>query len=182
MTSAEDQILIKRSIAGDRAAQGELYRRYVNAMYHTAVRIVAEPAIAKDLTQDVFIKVFQELKKYRGEATLGAWIKRITVNTCLSFLKKQGRLHKEALNEETFLIPDEVANIETPIDIKVIHEAIKSLPSGCRTVLSLFLLEGYRHKEIAGILNISESTSKSQYHRGKHLLKENLKSIYQNES
>mgnify|MGYP001060609180 CR=1 FL=1 len=181
MISPEDQVLIDRSLAGHRSAQGELYRKYAKAMYHIAARMVPERQLATDLTQDVFVKVFEELKRFRGESTLGAWIKRITINTCLNHLKKAGRLREDELNEGLLLIPDEEDRISKDVDMKSIHNAIKELPDGSRTVLNLYLLEGYRHKEIAEIMGITESTSKTQYRRGKILLQDKLKAVYYNE-
>lgn len=181
MTSSEDQVLIDRSLAGNRAAQGELYRKYAKAMYHIAVRMVPEQQIARDLTQDVFMKVFEELKSFRGESTLGAWIKRITINICLNYLKKAGRLKNNELNEEILEMPSIESTVRPDVDMKQIHEAIKELPDGSRTILNLYLLEGYQHKEIAEILQITESTSKTQYRRGRLMLKEKLKKIYYNE-
>jgi len=181
MISPEDQVLIERSLAGHRSAQGEIYRKYAKAMYHIAVRMVVERNTATDLTQDVFMKVFEELDKFRGESTLGAWIKRITVNTCLNYLKKAGRLREDELNERVMLIPEKEEPVSKEIDMKSIHEAIKELPDGSRTILNLYLLEGYQHKEISEILGITESTSKTQYRRGKLLLREKLKVIYYNE-
>lgn len=182
MISPEDQVLIERSLAGHRSAQGDIYRKYVKAMYHIAVRMVPERQIATDLTQDVFIKVFEELGRFRGESTLGAWIKRIMINTCLNHLKKAGRLREDELNEGVLMLPDDsIREVSKDVDMKAIHNAIKELPDGSRTILNLYLLEGYQLKEIAEILGITESTSKTQYRRGKLILQEKLKSVYYNE-
>ena len=178
MISKENQLLINKSLSGNRLAQGDIYRKYVKAMYHIAVRMVSQPAIAKDLTQDVFVKVFEELGQFRGASTLGAWIKRITINTCLNHLRREGLLKKEQWNDSLIEVAEEPNDLIDTVDMKIIHEAIKALPTGSRTVLTLYLLEGYRHNEIAEILDISLSTSKTQYRRGKQLLKERLKSIY----
>jgi len=180
MISKENQLLISKCLAGNRLAQGDIYRKYVKAMYHIAVRMVTQQSVAKDLTQDAFVKVFEELGRFRGESTLGAWIKRITINVCLNHLRRKGYLQIEELNESLTEMPEEEEVIDE-IDVKAIHESIKALPVGSRTVLSLYLLEGYRHNEIAEILDISVSTSKTQYRRGKQLLKEKLKAVYYNE-
>ena len=177
----EDQLLIDRSLSGHRSAQGTIYRKYAKAMFHVAIRIVPDRATATDLTQDVFIKVFEELGRFRGESTLGAWIKRITINTCLNHLKKVGRLRVDELNEGVHQIAIEENSMSRDINMAEIHNAIKALPDGSRTILNLYLLEGYQHKEIARILGISESTSKTQYRRGKLLLQEKLSAVYYNE-
>ena len=176
MVSPEDQQLISASLKGDRVGQSRLYKKYAQAMYNTAVRMVASREVAMDLTQDVFVKVFQDLNRFRQESTLGAWIKRITVNTCLNHLKVAGRMRfteVEIENLDMQIAQDE--RTELP-DMNIVHKAIKDLPDGCRTVLNLYLLEGYQHKEIAEILSIKESTSKTQYRRAKQLLKDQLKS------
>ncbi len=182
MISSEDQVLINSSLSGHRSAQGAIYRKYAKAMYHIAARMVPERGMASDLTQDVFMKVFDELKGFRGESTLGAWIKRITINTCLNHLKKAGRLREDELNEGLLLIPESDNTVSREVEMATIHNAIKTLPDGSRTILNLYLLEGYRHKEIAEILSITESTSKTQYRRGKILLQEKLKKVYYNEN
>jgi len=127
------------------------------------------------------MKVFEELGGFRGKSTLGAWIKRITINTCLNHLRIADRLKMDELNERQLLIPEAESSAPKDIDMSKIHEAIKTLPDGSRTVLNLYLLEGYRHTEIAAILGISESTSKTQYRRGRILLQEKLKTVYYNE-
>ena len=182
MNLESDKILIERSISGDRIAQGEIYRKYVSAMYHTAVRLVKSRETAKDLTQDSFIKVFQELTNYRSESTLGAWIKRITINTCLNFLKREGQLRELELEIPIIETTSESPEINTLFKVEEIHKAIKELPNGARTVLSLFLIEGYQHQEIAEILNVSVSTSKSQLSRGKRILKKQLLQKNRNEA
>jgi len=181
MISPENQVLIKHCLAGHRSAQETIYKKYVKAMYHIAVRMVPERQVAVDLTQDVFMKVFEELGRFRGESTLGAWIKRITINTCLNHLRIADRIKMDELNERQLLIPEVESSVQKDIDMSKVHEAIKELPDGSRTVLNLYLLEGYRHNEIAEILGITESTSKTQYRRGRILLQEKLKTVYYNE-
>jgi RNA polymerase sigma-70 factor (ECF subfamily) len=160
-------------MAGESASQRLLYERYVNAMYHIVIRMVGKAEDAEDVIQDTFIKVFNSLGSFRKDSTLGAWIKRIAINSALNFLKKEKRTQTVQLDERFNESPEEDVEV-TSISMKRIHNAIKSLPDGSRAVLTLFLLEGYQHKEIASILDITESTSKTQYRRGKQLLKERL--------
>jgi RNA polymerase sigma-70 factor (ECF subfamily) len=182
MISNEDQRLINLCLAGNRLAQRDIYVKYVQAMYHVAIRMVTEESIAKDMAQDTFVKVFEELGSFRGESTLGAWIKRITINTCLVHLRRKGHLQIKELDVATLKVADDRGEfLVEEVDMIMIHEAIKSLPVGCRTILTLYLLEGYRHNEIAKILDISLSTSKTQYRRGKLLLRDKLKTVYYNE-
>lgn len=169
---------MERCLDGNRAAQYDLYRRYVGAMFHTVVRMVGNREDAEDLTQEVFAKVFHRLESFRNDATLGAWIKRIAVNVSLNFLRTANRLHFVEMEGHLAIAEEnDVGEEVLETDLRRIHEAIKKLPDGSRTVFNLYLLEGYDHREIAEILHISESTSKTQYRRAKRLLREELKSL-----
>lgn len=160
---------------GDPLAQHELYNRYVNAMYHTIIRMVGSREDAEDITQEVFVKVFQKLDSFRNEATLGAWIKRIAVNAALNFLRRQQDFFTDPVDEgKTGESEPEIDETEWANNLALIHEGIKKLPAGCRTVLNLYLLEDYTHREVADMLGISESTSKTQYKRARRLLREML--------
>lgn len=172
----EEQKLVRQSLDGDSRAQMRLYRKYVQAMFNTVIRMVPNRMDAEDIIQEVFVKVFQKLNHFRGESTLGAWIKRITINTTLNFIRQ--RKEMVFMENEEFerknLMMDET-KIDPEFTMQQVHNQIKKLPQGCRVVLNLFLVEGYQHKEIASILNISESTSKTQYRRGKQLLAKELR-------
>ncbi len=144
-------------------------------MFHTIFRMVANREDAEDLTQEVFVKVFRQLGSYRGEATLGAWIKRIAVNAALNFLRQSKRIRWVEM--ENHNQPDDGPEIDETAwshDIRRVHEAIKGLPDGCRLVFSLYMLEGFPHKEVGKMMGITESTSKTQYRRAKRLLREAL--------
>lgn len=168
----EEATLVRRCLANDRAAQYELYRKYVGAMFHTVVRMLGNREDAEDVTQEVFARAFNRLDSYRQDATLGAWLKRIAVNASLNFLRKTKRLQFESMDENLAVAQPEKDEPITERDLRRIHEGIKKLPDGCRTVFNLYLLEGYDHREISGILGITESTSKTQYRRAKRLLRE----------
>lgn len=175
VATTEERELVRRSMAGDNRAQYGLYRKYVKAMYHTVLRMVGKAADAEDVTQEVFAKVFSNLGSFKGDSTLGAWIKRITVNTTLNFLRKERRIRwvdlENSPEPSVEFVPMPEPDTKT---LKQIHGAIKVLPEGCRVVFCLFLLEGYQHQEIAEILGISESTSKTQYRRARGLLQKAL--------
>ncbi len=155
-------------------AQYELYNRYVTAMYNVALRMVVHSAEAEDVLQESFAKVFQNLHTFRSEATIGAWIKRIVVTTALSHLRTKKKLQVVEMQVLPDLEDAETGDGEPLWDAKTVHEAIKKLPEGSRVVFNLFAVEGMSHKDIAKELNISESTSKTQYMRAKHLLKQQL--------
>lgn len=173
--------LVRRVQRGDTKAQYTLYKQYVDAMYHTVVRIVRDSEEAHDVVQECFVKVFQNIRHYRAESTIGAWIKRIAVNAAINTIRKRQRSLEFYVGDitETYGVVDyELA--EDNIAPKQVHDAIKDLPSGCRTVINLYAFEGYSHKEIAQILEIKESTSKTQYRRAKQLLRNSLQNKYYN--
>jgi len=161
--------LVEACKRGDRRAQQELYSRYAKAMYNICLRMSGSEADAEDLLQVAFIDVFTKIGSYRAEATIGAWIKRIVVNNCINFLKKR-RLDTRSWDEMTVEpVTDDsgVMDEEAMYTVNKIRRAVDALPEGYRVVFTLYLLEGYDHKEIAEILQISEATSKSQFSRAK---------------
>jgi len=145
-------------------------------MFHTVLRLTANRQDAEDVTQEVFVKVFEKLASFRGESTLGAWIKRVAVNTALNFLRQANRLKMVALESQALPLEEEAPVDEAAWahDLRRIHEAMGQLPEGCRLVFNLHLLEGYRHQDVAQLLGITESTSKTQYMRAKRMLREKL--------
>jgi RNA polymerase sigma-70 factor (ECF subfamily) len=159
---------------GDRRAQQKLYSSYARAMYNICLRMVRNEADAEDLLQNAFIDVFTKIESYRGDATIGAWIKRITINTCINYLKKR-RLDVGAWDERISDTPAESSSAyadDTTLTVEKVKRAMNELPDGYRTVFSLYLIEGYDHKEIADVLGISEATSKSQYSRARKKVRE----------
>jgi RNA polymerase sigma-70 factor (ECF subfamily) len=144
-------------------------------MYNVSYRITGNQDEAEDALQEAFISAFRSLDSYRGEATFGSWLKRIVVNKAINALKK--RKMESFPEDEEFDIPDveTESQYEPALSVEKLRKAIESLPDGYRTVLSLYLVEGYDHQEIAEILNITESTSKSQLNRAKNKLREILK-------
>lgn len=169
-----EQQLVEGCKRGERSAQQSLYNRYSKAMYNTCLRMLRTEADAEDALQMAFVEVFTKLDSFRFESTIGAWIKRIVVNTCINHLKKR-RLMTVDWDER---IPEPQENAEETADrqyeVDRIRSAITDLPDGYRTVFSLYLLEGYDHAEIGQILNISEATSKSQYSRARQRIREML--------
>ncbi|MCB0663479.1 MAG: RNA polymerase sigma factor [Saprospiraceae bacterium] len=155
---------------GDRNAQFTLYRLYSKAMYNVCLRMVRNEADAEDLLQYSFIDVFTKLDSFRQESSVGAWIKRIVINNCINWLKKR-RLQFTELDERFHDFEDYQEDRHTTEEVKMtvdaINRAIYKLPDGYRVVFSLYALEGYDHEEIGQILDISTSTSKSQYSRAK---------------
>lgn len=171
--------LVERCRLNDRQAQAELYRRYAKAMFNAALRITGDYAEAEDVLQESFLSAFRELSSYKGDSSFGAWLKRIVVNKSINCLR-QRRLALVPLGEQHFDAPADGGSAahspddeaETHYRADVLRRCIQELPDGYRVVLTLYLLEGYDHLEVAGILGISESTSKSQYSRARTKLRE----------
>jgi RNA polymerase sigma-70 factor (ECF subfamily) len=131
--------------------------------------------MAEDVLQEAFVNAFQNLRSFQGKSSFGAWLKRIVVNKAISYLRKN-QLEMVMMDDNMEVADSEGINEdELVLKIESVREAVQRLPNGFRVVFSLYLLEGYDHKEIAEILEISESTSKTQYNRAKKKLKEILK-------
>jgi RNA polymerase sigma-70 factor (ECF subfamily) len=163
--------LIKQCKRGDQKAQFEIYRLYHAAMFNTTLRIVGDSDDAEDVMQEAFLKAFAKLDSYRGEVSFGAWLKRIVINKALDFLRmKKDQLSLEDSGEYAEKAEEEAENQEYAYSAETIKKAIHALPEGYRLVLSLILLEGYDHEEVSMILNISNATSRTQYHRAKKKL------------
>ncbi|MEQ9467496.1 MAG: RNA polymerase sigma factor [Ekhidna sp.] len=163
--------LIARCRENDRSAQFEIYKLYSKAMYNTALRIMGDANDAEDVLQDAFVSAFQNLTSYREDASFGAWLKRIVINKALNQVQriKRDLMLVEDMKEDASEFEPE--KTEPNYTVEQVKRAMNELPSGFRTVLSLYLFEGYDHKEIGEILGITESTSKSQYKRAKDKLK-----------
>ena len=170
------QDLIDRCRKGDREAQFKIYGLYYKAMYNTSLRIVKDPLEAEDIMQESFLSAFEKIDSYSGSVSFGAWLRKIVVNRSLDSIKKQ-KMYFETLDERVAgELRDADVQEEITVDTERIRDAIMNLPDGFRIVLSLYLLEGYDHEEIGQILNISSSTSRSQYTRARQKLAEKLKS------
>lgn len=167
--------LIEQCKRGDGAAQHSLYNLYARAMLNIAARMMNSREEAEDMVQDSFVDAFSKLQGFRYESSFGSWLKRIVINNCLNELKRKKADLKffddmSLFDQESE--PEEVA--AEGLTAERIRKAMDQLPSGARMIFSLYLLEGYDHSEIAQILNVSESNSKSQYLRAKRKVKEIL--------
>ena len=171
-----DANLIKQALRNNRNAQFELYKKYNKSMYNTALRITSNTALAEDVIQESFLSAFQSLEFYRGQASFGTWLKRIVVNKAITMTRKE--LYFELKADISELDSVEVEEDHIHYTLADVKRAIEELPNGFRTVLSLYLIEGYDHQEISEILDISESTSKTQYKRAKEKLRSIIKKIY----
>ena len=142
-------------------------------MYSVSLRIVNDSAEAEDVMQESFLSAFRNINTYRGEVSFGAWMKRIVINRSLDVLKKR-KVKFEEMTEKTNWIPDSSSEIPE-VNTEILKSAINSLPDNYRTILSLFMIEGYDHDEISQSLGISNSSSRVSLLRAKNKLKDILK-------
>ena len=165
--------IISKAKLGNQDALEWLYNSYCKAMFNICVRMVGNKDNAEDVLQDVFIIAFKNISQLKDAMQFGGWLKRITVNECIKFSKKQ--FFWDGWEDERFEhLTDEKTTWWNNVELHTLHTAIKDLPNGCRQIFNLYAVEDYSHKEIANSLNITESTSKSQYHRARKLLQETL--------
>ena len=166
----EEKQLIHACLQQDRRAQKRLYDKYKDAMYTLAYRITGDFDQAQDVLQEAFVGVFLGLDRFQHRSTLGAWIKSILVRTAYKKIKKEQR-HQLSLDD---IQEPEAIDWGSSLDVEYLEKAIQSLPPGYRSVFVLIEIEGYAHKEVAQLMNISVGTSKSQLFYAKRLLKKKL--------
>ncbi len=161
------------ALGGDARAFEGLYRAHQGRVYSMAVRM-AGPEWAEDLTQEVFIRAWEKLRTFRGQASFGTWLYRLAVNLILSRRETLRRRGRRQLSDEGTL--DRAAGPPRAQGLAMdLEAAIQRLPEGARQVFVLFDVEGYPHQEVAAMLGISPGTSKSQLHRARMILREYLK-------
>ena len=163
----------------DRKAQVQVYKLYYKAMYNTALRILNDTAEAEDIMQEAFLEAFKNIETYREESSFGAWLKRIVINKSIDELRKAKDL--VYLDEAEIEVADkgEDEDFIQVLSTKVeeIRKAIHRLPDSYRVILSLYLLEGYDHEEIAQILDISYNLSRTRYSRARRKLLDHLGAV-----
>lgn len=168
--------IIELSKAGNPKAQFQLYKLYSKAMFNICVRMLNSTEEAEDLLQESFTDAFMKLNTFRYESSFGAWLKRIVINKCINAINmKKVDLVFQDQPVEMNAREEDVDYSGIDMDVRRIHQAVRKLPDGYRVIFGLYALEGYDHSEISQIMNISESTSKSQYLRAKQKIREILK-------
>jgi RNA polymerase sigma factor (sigma-70 family) len=170
--------LVNRCLQGDSRAQKKLYDRFSRVMLGLCFRYVQNAHEAEDVLQEGFIRAFRYLKDFRGDGSLEGWLRRIMVTTALNFLKSQKNLRTEF--EITHAKDESHAELDTMdrMENKEVMELIQQLSPGYRTVLNLFAIEGYSHKEVGEMLGISESTSRSQFVRARQILLKKINQLH----
>ncbi|MFT3675947.1 MAG: sigma-70 family RNA polymerase sigma factor [Chitinophagaceae bacterium] len=169
-----EEALLKGCMNNDSAAQRELYNRYSSKMLAVCYRYAHSREDAEDMLQEGFIKVFLQVHTFENRGAFEGWIRRIIVHTCINILKKNKKFNEsvDIIHATSMQIREE--SVSAIIQAKQVVECIRLLPIGYRTVLNLYAVEGYSHREIAGMLDIEESTSRSQYTRAKAMLEDIL--------
>jgi RNA polymerase sigma-70 factor, ECF subfamily len=177
--TAEDHILIERFLAGEEAAFECLVERYYQRIDRLAQHVVGHPMTAEDITQEVFLRAYRALPRFRGEASLYSWLYRIAINLCLNYLRRQAHRVSMVEEPEEAALPalDPSSLLESQERQRLVHKAMDALPSRYRVALILRDLEGLSYQEIAAILGIPLGTVKSRLNFGKRLLREALRAI-----
>jgi RNA polymerase sigma factor (sigma-70 family) len=174
------QELITGCSKGNARAQWQLFDAYAPVMLGICYRYTKSMTDAEDVLQEGFVQVFRNIDQYRNEGELGAWIRRIMVNTSLNYLKRNKRYRSEMVFEETPMHPILEETPDIQLQAKELAALIRQLPTGYQTIFNLHAVEGYTHVEIAAMLGINETTSRSQYARARNLLSEWLLTQYGN--
>lgn len=169
----QDNHLIKAIKENQRWAQLAIYHKYKNSMLKLVWRILRDEFKAKDVVHDAFIKAFGAVHKLNESANLGAWLKRIAINTALDLWKQQQRM--DYGNTEELAVEAEEMDFPKHIPVGIILKELTALPEKYRVVLELYLLDEYSHKEIATMLGLNYSTVRNRYVRGKEILATRLK-------
>jgi len=169
-----EEAILQGCLKNNAAAQKALYEKYSAKMLVVCYRYAHNREDAEDMLQEGFIKIFSQIHTFENRGALEGWIRRIIVHTCINNLKKNKRFNEsvDLIHATSIQVREE--SIPSIIQAKEVVECIRMLPIGYRTVLNLYAIEGFTHKEISGMLDIEESTSRSQYTRAKAMLEDIL--------
>jgi RNA polymerase sigma-70 factor (ECF subfamily) len=174
--SSSLSVIIDKAIKGDQPAFRELYNLLSGKMYSLCLRYSGNTHDANDLLQEGFIRVYKNLSSFKGHGSFEGWARRVFTNTCLDFLRRKKTSFADIEQETIQTKASDLTGYEK-LTYDQLFGMIQELPSGYRTIVNLYMVEGYNHKEIADMLNISEGTSKSQLHRAKSVLQEKLNKL-----
>lgn len=169
-----EEAILKGCLHNEAIAQRELYQTYSPKMLAVCYRYAHNREDAEDMLQEGFIKVFTQMHSFEKRGSFEGWIRRIMVHTCINILKRNKKFNEsvDIIHANSIQVRED--SVPALIQVKQIVECIRSLPIGYRTVLNLYAIEGYSHREIAQMLDIEESTSRSQFTRAKAMLEDVL--------
>lgn len=168
-----EKLLIKKAIAGKRDAQRTIYERFAPKMLSVCRQYIKDVHFAEDVMVDGFVKVFKHLNDFKHNGSFEGWMRKIMIRESISYLRKRQFVvfDDEVIeNDKSFVV-----TADNPLDAEYVQEIIDRLPEGYKLVFVLYAIEGYRHQDIAKMLNISEGTSKSQLFKARKMLQENLR-------
>lgn len=173
----EEERWLRKALDGDNTATEWIYRKHVRYLSALCSRYITEDEDIKDVLQESFIKIFTSLDsfKYCGEGSLKAWMAKITLNETLKFVRNNSRLPIDSIDDKDTNIADGDSMETEDIPTDVLHQFIRELPDGYRTVFNLYVIDDKSHKEIAQLLGIKENTSASQLHKAKSMLAQKIK-------
>jgi len=169
-----EEAILKGCLQNDPVAQKELYNRYSPKMLSVCYRFAHNREDAEDMLQEGFIKIFSQMHTFGNRGAFEGWIRRIMVHTCINILKKNKKFNESVDIIHATGVQVREESVPSIVQAKQIVECIRMLPVGYRTVLNLYAIEGYSHREIGTMLEIEESTSRSQYTRAKAMLEDIL--------
>jgi len=169
-----EEAILQGCLNNDATAQKELYNRFSSKMLAVCYRYAHNREDAEDMLQEGFIKVFTQIRSFENRGAFEGWIRRIMVHTCINILKKNKKFNESVDLIHASGVQVKGENVPSIVQAKQVVECIRLLPFGYRTVLNLYAIEGYSHREIAQMLEIEESTSRSQYTRAKAMLEDIL--------
>ncbi len=169
-----EEAILKGCLQNEPTAQRELYNRYSPKMLSVCYRFAHNREDAEDMLQEGFIKIFSQMHTFGNRGAFEGWIRRIIVHTCINILKKNKKFNESVDIIHATAVQVREESVPSIVQAKQIVECIRMLPIGYRTVLNLYAIEGYSHREIGTMLDIEESTSRSQYTRAKAMLEDIL--------
>lgn len=170
-----DHKIIEDCKRGRRRAQNKLYTKYARLMLGVCLRYSKDLAEAEDILQEGFIKVFSNISKLKDNGAIEAWIRRIMINTAISQVSKK-KVYFDPIDESLPYDETEQEDLYLPVDPDALMEMVQNLPEGYRMVLNLYVFEGFTHKQIAQLLGIRETTSKTQLFKARKYLRKQLES------
>ena len=175
MAELFDSQLIDACKKGDRASQKILFDRLAPRMFPLCIRYVKDRSLAEDILQDGFITLFTRIDTYKADGSFEGWARRIFVTTALMYLRKKDALKmSDELDTARGMKAETVSQMQN-IGYKELMELVMTLPAGFRTVFNMYAIEGYSHKEIAQMLGITETTSRTQFSRARAWLQNKIK-------
>jgi len=176
-----DAQLVRACLRGDQGSQQRLYEQYKRQMYRVCLRYAASREDAEDYLQEAFIRVFRDLRQFRMEGPLGAWIRKVVVNSILQQLRKRKLDFSDTDISELEHLSAREEDVPGNLDAQILTKYIQGLPDGYRTVFNMYVIEGFTHQEIGNMLGISSGTSKSQLSKARAMLRTKITALYTQE-